>query len=268
MESEPNQPNPGNTRELNLQRSAEQFMVGMQRHFDMLAFNQASRQMVSEKAYQEKVEAAGMVPIPKFHQNFEQMQAYSRDLMTTQVMNDNLNLAVSCLHQVHLFLVLIRAQKTNGQLSPEVQKRAQGEHQNFMRMPLDQKFNHLEQEFGIMAELEDGVLALSKVLQILTRQRGVVKEDQTEENGELVLELKEAPSFSTAADLGQKLRELTTVNKSFRVGDKVQLSDVELQQLLFATAAFAHQMFSSVARYAKDQGLGGAPGGGAAGGPV
>lgn len=119
-----------------------------------------------------------------------------------------------------------------------------------------------------MAELEDGVLALSKVLQILTRQRGVVKEDQTEENGELVLELKEAPSFSTAADLGQKLRELTTVNKSFRVGDKVQLSDVELQQLLFATAAFAHQMFSSVARYAKDQGLGGAPGGGAAGGPV
>lgn len=252
MEPTPNQPNPGQPRELNLQRTAEQFMVGIQRHFDMLAFNQASRQTVSEEAYVEKVKAAGMIPIEKFHQNFEQMQAYARDLMSTQVMNDNLNLAVACLHQVHLFLVLIRTQKKEGKLTPELQKGAQEEHQKFLRTPIDQKFNLLEEEFGVMAELEDGILALARAMQAASRQGGVLQKAQLDDAGELTLELKKAPSFSTAQDLGGRLREMDTVTKVFREGEKITLSDEELQQLLFATASFAHQMFSHVARYAKE----------------
>ncbi|MCH8475430.1 MAG: hypothetical protein LAT55_09405 [Opitutales bacterium] len=256
MEPSSNQPNPGQPRELNLQRTAEQFMVGIQKHFDMLAFNQASRQNVTEEAYLEKVNAAGMIPIQKFHQNFEQMQAYARDLMTSQVMNDNLNLAVSCLHQVHLFLVLIRTQKEEGKLTPELQKTAQQEHQKFLQTPIDQKFNLLEEQFGVMAELEDGIMALARAMQAMGRQGGIVKEAQLDETKELTLELKKAPSFSSAQDLGGRLREMETVNKVFREGDKISLSDQELHQLLLATASFAHQMFSHVARYAKDAGAG------------
>ncbi|MCC5789741.1 MAG: hypothetical protein JJT75_08900 [Opitutales bacterium] len=256
MEPSSNQPNPGKTRELNLQRTAEQFMAGIQKHFDMLAFNLASRQKVTEEAYLEKVSAAGMIPVQKAHQNFEQMQAYARDLMTAQVMNDNLNLAVSCMHQVHFFLILIRTQKQEGKLSPELQKAAQQEHQKFMQTPIDQKFNLLEEQFGVMAELEDGIMALAHAMQAMSRQRGVVQEAQLDESKALTLELKKVPSFSSAPNLGGRLREMETVTKVFREGEKITLSDQEMHQLLFATAAFAHQMFSHVARFAKDAGAG------------
>lgn len=251
MDQNPSQPNPGQARELNLQRSAEQFMVGLQRHFDMLAFNLAARRTVTEETYTEKAKEPAVLLVPQFHQNFEQMQAHSRDLLFTQVINDNLQLAVACLNQVHLFLALIKAQKENQGLPPEVQQATQQKQQDYLRLPLDQKFNLLEEEYGVMSELEDGITSLGLAFQALSRQSGVIQPAQLDENKELVLELKKAPDFSTAVELGEKLKEMVTFTKTYREGEKISFTDLELQQMLLTTAVFAHQLFSAVATYAR-----------------
>ena len=251
MDPQSSQPNPGTPRELNLQRSAEQFMIGMQRHFDMLAFNLAARQTVTEESYQAKVQEPAMLLVPQFHQNFEQMQAHSRDLLFTQAINDNLQLAVACLNQVHLFLALIKAQKENGGLPPKIQHEVQQKQGDFLRLPLEQKFNLLEEKYGVMSELEDGITSLGMAFQALSRQGGVVKEDQLDEQKELVIEFKKAPDFSSEMELGAKLREMVTVTKTFREGEKISFTDLELQLMLLTTAVFAHQLFSAVATYAR-----------------
>ena len=43
--------NGGQPQQVNLQQIAQQFMSGLQRHFDMLAFNLASREAVQEEAF-------------------------------------------------------------------------------------------------------------------------------------------------------------------------------------------------------------------------
>jgi len=77
-----------------LQQIAQQFMVGLQRHFDMLAFNLAAREGVAEADYDRLVHAPKIMPAAKAHQNFEQMQAYARDLLMRQVIGDCMNLTV------------------------------------------------------------------------------------------------------------------------------------------------------------------------------
>lgn len=84
-------PNPGQPQQVNLQQVAQQFMAGMQRHFDMLAFNLAARECVQEEAYNARINAPKVMPAGPRHQNFEQMQAYARDLLVRQVIGDCMN---------------------------------------------------------------------------------------------------------------------------------------------------------------------------------
>ena len=52
-------------KQINLQQIAQQFMVGLQRHFDMLAYTLASRQAVSEADYKHIARAPQMMPVPR-----------------------------------------------------------------------------------------------------------------------------------------------------------------------------------------------------------
>jgi hypothetical protein len=252
MSQHTNQPNPGQSRELNLQTMAEQFMLGLQRHFDMLAYNLASREAVTEGSYVNHVRAPGFMPVGGAHSNFEQMQAYSRDLLFAQVVNDSLSLAVNCLHNVHFFLTLVKANKENNGLPPEVQQKAQATQQAFFQAPLDQKFNGLEKEYGVICELEDTIVALGMTMQALVQQGGVVREPQLDEHKELPIELKVAKEGSSPGDLWRQSGELETARVVFREGEKISFSDLEIQSILLTIAVFGHQLFLSVSNYARE----------------
>lgn len=254
MSDQANQPNPANTqnKEVNLQKMAEQFMVGVQRHLDMLAFSLGSREGVTEESYNAHAEAPKVSPAPQLHRNFEQMQAYARDLLSCQVVNDSLNLAANCLHNVHFFLALVKANKEFGNLAQEAQKEAQQKQQQFMQVPLDQKFNRLEEEYGVMCELEDALTSLGFVMQALVQQGGVVKKPQVGEGGELELELKMAKADAEPGNMWRQPSVLDTYTKTFREEEKIELADTDLQSILLTVAAFGHQLFTAVSNYARD----------------
>lgn len=252
MANPSDQPNPGQPRQLNLQQMADQFMVGVQRHFDMLAFNLASREGATEAAYDSHCREPRMMPASRAHQNFEHMQAYARDLLFCQVVNDSLNLAVSCLHNVQLFLAFLKAQKEHGAMSPESQRQAQEDHQDFLKAPLDGKFNRLEEGYGIMCELEDTITSLGFAMQALAQQGGIVKEPQLDEQNELRIELKSAASGTSPGDVWRQPENLEVLPRVFREGEKIVFSDPDLQHILLTIALFGHHLFSAVAKYARE----------------
>lgn len=245
------QPNNGQPQQVNLQQIAQQFMAGLQRHFDMLAFNLAARESVQEDAYNERVNTPRIMPAAPHHQNFEQMQAYARDLLVRQVIGDCMNLAVTGMNNAHFFLALVKATRANAQVSPEAQQEAQKAQQAFTPGQLDEKFNRLEQDYGIMCELEDSVTSLGFALQALMQQGGVVKESQLDENGDLVLELKAVKILSREAGEEKPQGKLVDQRKIFKEGDVIVLSDLELQLVLVTIASFADSLFKSVSHYAK-----------------
>lgn len=227
-------------------------MAGVQRHFDNLAFNQAARAALSEAAYDTQVKRPGIMPAAPFHQNFEQMQAYTLDLLHRQVVGDSLNLAASVMNNVHLFLALLKGNGTNPQVDPEVQRRVQQEQQDFVRAPLDQKFDRLEKAYGVVCPLEDTVTSLGLAMQALMQQSGMVRAEQLDDNGELAFELqapKEGQVVSTAQIPIEAIQPLTKV---FRNGDRILFSETELPLIFVTVAIFADHLFGSVARYGRE----------------
>jgi hypothetical protein len=253
MSEAANQPNPNNqSKEVNLQQMAEQFMIGVQRHLDMLAFSLGSRDAVTEEAYNTYAAATKVMPAPQLHRNFEQMQAYARDLLYCQIVNDSLNIAVSCLHNIHFFLALVQANKEFGSLSQEAQQQAQKKQQEFMQLPLDQKFNRLEEGFGVICELEDSVTSLGFAMQALVQQGGIVNKPQLGDDGSFEIELKAAKAEAEPGNMWRQPAMLETFTKTFKEGEKIAFSETELQSILLTIAVFGHQLFTAVSNYARD----------------
>ncbi|MFO8026680.1 MAG: hypothetical protein R6U56_03345 [Opitutales bacterium] len=248
--SQPDNEHP-RSQQVNLQQIAQQFMAGLQRHFDMLAFNLAAREDVTEEDYNKCVQAPKIMPAAKSHQNFEQMQAYARDLLMRQVVGDGVNLTVTAMNNAHFFLALVKATKANSQVSPEAQKEAQQAQKAFVAAPLDQKFNRLEKDYGIMCELEDSITSLGFCMQALMQQNGIVKEPQLDADGKLVVELKTLKVFSRSADNEKVQGKLVDQQKVFAEGEAIFFSDLELQLVLVTIASFADALFKSVSHYAK-----------------
>ncbi len=228
-------------------------MAGVQRHLDMLAFNLASRGAATEDAYKDRIAATRVKVLPQAHQNFEQMQAYARDLLSNQIVNDSINLAVNCLNNAHLFLAVVKTNKEyGGKMNQEAQQKFQQAQQEFIQSQLDKKFNLLEENYGIMSELEDTITSMGFAIQALAQQGGIVREPQLDEQKELPLELKAAPAGDQTLDLQRQIKELETQHKVFREGEKIHFTDAELQSLLVTVAVFAAQIFNAVANYARD----------------
>jgi len=245
------QPDSEHSKQINLQQVAGQFMTGLQRHFDMLAFNIASRDAATEEAYNKQCALPRIMPATQTHQNFEQMQAYARDLLIRQVVGDALNLAVSGLNNAHFFLALIKATNARSHAKEEEQKQAQQSQQSFLAAQLDEKFNRLEKDYGILCELEDSITSLGLIMQALMQQKGQVRSKQTDESGELALDLKTIEIKQAAPGEKDSHGRLVDTRKVFREGDYIFFGNSELQLILVMIAAFADALFKSVARYAR-----------------
>lgn len=244
-------PNAGVPRELNLQKMASQFMAGLQRHFDMLAFNMAARETAREDVYNALMEQSRLMPVVQLHQNFEQMQAHARDLLLRQVVNDALNLTLTCLNNCHLFLALIQANKEHGSMTAEAQQAAQVRHNSFIHAGLNDKFDQLEKNYGVLCELEDSITSLAFCLQALLQNNGEVREAQTEGQPLLELELKCAPEGLTSSPALQPSLAASRA-LTFPLGGKVTFSDKDLLDIILTIAVFAQQLFYAVSRFGKE----------------
>jgi hypothetical protein len=244
-------PNSGQPQQINLNEVAQKFMSGLQRHFDLLAYNLAAHDTVQEEAYNKRVNASHIMPSSTYHQNFEQLQAYARDLLVRQIINDSLNLTLTAMNNAHFFLSLIKATDAIKQIDPEAQRKANASQQNFMRAKLDEKFNYLERDYAIMCALEDSIISLGFMLQILVKQNKVVQKAQLDNRGKLVVELKAVETPEGETPMIAQLEKLVDVRKVYREGDVISFDDVELQLILVTIASFADSLFKSVAGYAR-----------------
>ncbi len=237
--------------QINLDQVAKNFMLSLQRQFDMLAFNLAAHDTVQEEAYNQRVNASKVMPAAQYHQNFEQLHAYARDLLVRQIINDSLNITLAAMNNAHFFLSLIKATDANNKILPEAQKNAQITQKDFIRAQLDEKFNRLEKDYGIMCDLEDSITSLTFILKILVKQNKVVKKEQLDNRGKLLLELKSVASIENEKPVTYQLDKLVDVSKIYRENDIVFFDDDELQSILITTASFADSLFKSVIEYAR-----------------
>jgi hypothetical protein len=270
------QPTPGKGENvLSLQHISRTFFTALQRQHDMLAFSIAGLHTADPKAYEHFSTLSRVMPVPQAHLPPEQMLAYARGLMLRTTINDLLTLSSECMSQCYLLCLFIREQGKNPRRDPLVEKIISEKHQAFVKMNLQSRFTALEEEFGIVCELEDGIFSLAAALRVLARG-GLVTNDDITPDGSLTLEFKamkdvdvlpettadeSAPTpppgvtVHGAGDVGKPktIARLSDTTRTFKPGEMLDLTDTELLGLNITVTKFVDGLLRSVDHFGRAQ---------------
>jgi hypothetical protein len=270
------QPTPGKGENvLSLQHISRTFFTALQRQHDMLAFSIAGLHTADPKAYEHFSTVSRVMPVPQAHLPPEQMLAYARGLMLRTTINDLLTLSSECMSQCYLLCLFIREQGKNPRRDPLVEKIISEKHQAFVKMNLQSRFTALEEDFGIVCELEDGIFSLAAALRVLARG-GLVTNDDITPDGSLTLEFKamkdvdvlpETTADETApapppgvtvhgaGDVGKPktIARLSDTTRTFKPGEMLDLTDTELLGLNITVTKFVDGLLRSVDHFGRAQ---------------
>jgi hypothetical protein len=271
------QPQPGNGENiLSLQNISRTFFTALQRQHDMLAFSIAGLHTADPKAYEHFSSVSRVMPVPQAHLPPEQMLAYARGLMMRTTVNDLLTLSAECMAQCHLLCLFIREQGKNQRRDPLIEKIITEKQNDFLKLTLQNRFTALEENFGIVCDLEDGVFSLAAALRVLVRG-GLVTNDDITPDGSLTLEFKAMKDFEAPAELekapedatelppgvtrhalGEEnmpktVARLTDTTRTFKPGEMLNLTDSELLGLNITVAKFVDGLLRSVDHFGRAQ---------------
>jgi hypothetical protein len=269
---------------ISLQHISRTFMSALQRQHDMLAYGLAGLRTSDPRAYDYYSAVSRVMPAPSLHLDSAQVQAYARSLMMRTTINDLLGIAAECLHRCHLLCTLIKVRGQNRAPDEALDRRIGEEHQAFVQMNLQDKFEELEKSFGILCDLEDSIFSLAAALRVLARVGGMVTNDDLAPDGKLTLEFMAMKDYEVEVDsaeadegeapvtpppgvtrhplpgadgLGQKptktLSKLTETTRTFQPGEMLELSEEELLGLNITVAKFFDGLFRSVDHFGRSQ---------------
>ena len=271
------QSQPGNGESvLSLQNISRTFFTALQRQHDMLAFSIAGLHTADPKAYEHFSSMSRVMPVPQAHLPPEQMLAYARGLMMRTTVNDLLTLSSECMTQCHLLCLFIREQGKNQRRDPLTEKIISEKQNAFQKMTLQDRFTALEENFGIVCDLEDGVFSLAAALRVLVRG-GLVTNDDITPDGALTLEFKSMKDFEAPAEpektaeaapelppgvtrhslsdenKPKMVARLTDTARTFKPGEMLNLTDSELLGLNITVAKFVDGLLRSVDHFGRAQ---------------
>jgi hypothetical protein len=271
------QPQPGNGENvLSLQNISRTFFTALQRQHDMLAFSIAGLHTADPKAYEHFSSVSRVMPVPQAHLPPEQMLAYARGLMMRTTVNDLLTLSSESMVQCHLLCLFIREQGKNQRRDPLIEKIIAEKQSAFQKMTLQDRFTALEENFGIVCDLEDGVFSLAAALRVLVRG-GLVTNDDITPDGSLTLEFKAMQDFEAPAEpentaeaspelppgvtrhslsdesKPKMVARLTDTTRTFKPGEMLNLTDSELLGLNITVAKFVDGLLRSVDHFGRAQ---------------
>ncbi|MFM8550483.1 MAG: hypothetical protein ACKOBS_07410 [Verrucomicrobiota bacterium] len=251
------QPSPGKGESvLSLQNISRTFFTALQRQHDMLAFSIAGLHTADPKAYEHFSTMSRVMPVPQAHLPPEQMLAYARGLMMRTTINDLLTLSAECMSQCFLLCLFIREQGKNPRRDPLVEKIIGEKHQAFLKMSLQDRFTALEQEFGIVCELEDGIFSLAAALRVLARG-GLVTNDDITPDGDLTLEFKSMKDVEVAAEQAGEEDPAAApppgLTRTVKPGEMLGLTDAELLGLNITVSKFVDGLLRSVDHFGRAQ---------------
>ncbi len=235
---------------ISLQSISQNHMVALQRQFDLLAFNLVAAEKVTSEQYEAASNSTQIMPFRPAHLNVEHIQAYGLDLLIRSTLNDIIRLSASCMDQCFFLCTLLKKKQDIEDKPEETQKKVNQIQNEFVHASLDVKFEMLENDFGIICELEDTITNLGFAFHAITRNRGQLTEQEVDENGELVIDLKVLDPNKLPKDKPEKPLDAESVvrdeKKIFKVGDRLQFTAREMLSLLVTTASFFNGLFVSV----------------------
>ncbi|NJK92355.1 MAG: hypothetical protein HC904_11270 [Blastochloris sp.] len=245
---------------IKLSEVATSYMNALQRLFDYTCMTLGSMRLVNENDYDEFSKSMGIMPASKARLGYDDAREETELWLLKHMVSEGLGACLLAMSDARTICALSEW-KAGGEQNQEELKRVLGpEKQDFDLSGVEEKFKTLKDKYKIDASFKDHIERIGKLRGVLMRGGKVTEQDVTED-GALVLKLKmvqlqTAPLDATDLSSMKVSTQLTDLEKSFKVDQRVRLNKNEQVAVIITLAFFLTNLLEGVQQFGKTQGMG------------
>jgi hypothetical protein len=250
---------PVSTTTISLNDVADRYLSHYQKLFDISMFSLSSFRKASEQDYDEFAQQLMVMPKNQGRMTFDKAKDATETWVLKHVLAEALGSMVPLMEDCRTICALCDFKTAKKQNPSEVQEITGKQRQEFIGLPLPEKFNVLKQKYNLDSEVKEHVQSLLQVTRALARD-SVLTEAETEGKPETTLKIRavtlvqipaKGPSGEPTINLSRKISDATRVVK---VGEKITFTKAEQFGSLVTMAIFLGSMLQGVQAYARKTG--------------
>ena len=245
------------------------YLAEIQNLFDVTTLVVGAAENATEERYRKDLAFLTFHPANDRRLDFHQARQNSRVWLLRSFLSDSVDATGSFLDECSKVCALFRLGGKGEIKGQEFKDIFEADWNRFHRLGFPDKLDHLRKEFGVESPLEKHFLSLNQARNCLVHRRGIVAPRDTNEEGNLkilwwVVELVAKPSGEaeeivienpTTVEAGWSIfARATNRERSFDVGERIELSVPELYRSISTLYSFADSLVKSVESYGASQG--------------
>ena len=250
---------PVSTTTISLNDVADRYLSHYQKLFDISMFSLSSFRKASEQDYDEFAQQLIVMPKNNARMGFDKAKDATETWVLKHVLAESLGSVVPLMEDCRTICALCDYKTAKKNNQTELQTITGKQRQEFIALPLPEKFKLLKQKFGLESEVQEHVQSLLQVTRALARD-SVLTDAETEGKPETTLKIRavtlvqnpaKGPGGEATVNLSRKITDNSRVVK---VGDRITFSKAEQFGSLVTMAIFLGSMLQGVQAYAKKTG--------------
>lgn len=223
--------------QINLREMGLKYLGTVQRAFDLATATIGSLRCQTERDYDEFARAIRFMPSQQQHLAFDAIRPAAELWLLRQLLGEALGVLVPFLEDIRSVAALAVWKAAGGTDQNGLQQILQGDRQNFVRQPLNEKLSHLKTSYDLSAPNEGALDGFLKLGQALVRGNTVTDADTTE-TGALVIRLAVVELQAAATEGGAPTGRILEATKRFAVGEKIEFRKEEVLSLFASLSIF------------------------------
>ncbi|HEY0255986.1 MAG TPA: hypothetical protein VGC39_00985 [Candidatus Methylacidiphilales bacterium] len=257
----PNLNKPVTNTTISLNDVADRYLEHYQRLFDLSIFSLSSFRKANEQDYDEFAQQLIVMPKNTSRMTFDKAKDATETWVLKHILSEALSSVVPLMEDCRTICSLCDYKVSKKDNPTALQAITSKQRQEFLALPIVEKFDLLEKKYGLTSEVREHVQSLLEVTRALLTKDGVVTKEETGGKDELTLKIRsvtlvQGPAGPSAG--GEQVLSLTRKigdnNRTVKVGEKISFSKAEQFGSLVTLSIFLASMLQGVQTYARKVG--------------
>ncbi len=252
---------PVSTTTISLNDVADRYLTHYQKLFDLSMFSLSSFRKASEQDYDEFARQLIVMPKNNARMNFDKAKDATETWILKHILSEALGSVVPLMEDCRTICALCDFKAAQKNSNAELQAITGKERQEFISLPIPDKFALLKKKYGLESEVQEHIQSLIQITRALVVKEGVLTDAEADGKPEVTLKIRSVTMVQTPGNpssggeatvsLTRKISDNTRVVK---VGEKIAFTKAEQFGSLVTMAIFLASMLQGVQAYAKKTG--------------
>jgi len=245
------------TTTISLNDVADRYLDHYQKLFDLLIFSLSSFRKASEQDYDEFANQLVIMPKNKARMSFEKAKDATEGWVLKHILSEALGSVVPLMEDSRTICALCDFKAANSNDAAALQAVTTTDRQNFLQLPIAEKFALLRKKYELSSEVEEHVISLLEITRALLVKDGVLSAEETGNKPELTIKIRSVTLVQnpgTTTDSVNLSRKISDNTRTVKIGDKIVLTKAEQFGSLITLAIFLASLLQGVQNYARKTG--------------